>query len=417
MAKAFLREEMDGAMEFVMGWGCRTFRTSSHAVCIALMAMASVGSACAEEPETSRIQGEIDRVAAQGGGRVTVGKGVHRCGTLYLKSNVELHLEEGAELQGGLTPSDYDDAIPVREVYTYEGAVPGTVTRKAFVYAENATNIAITGRGVLNVRGQAFFNRKTWAKPRNVLRPRMIVFMNCRGIRLEDATFKDSPTWTMWLRRCEDIVVSRIRIDADQRMINSDGIDIDACRNVQVGDSYFSTGDDCLILRAIFHRGDVSEAVTENVVVSNCCLSTPCQGVRIACPSDRMIRNAVFRDMTFTGNNAIFANQEKRYLEAGNTGNIRTQNLLFENWKIDCYGYPICVGITDGVTLGDFGHMTFRNIEFKSKKPVKLRGNATSVVKDVVLENVRGSVAAKPALVNERTENVRIAGCDIRVCE
>lgn len=388
--------------------------------CVALAAAGefSVARRGVVDAETARLQGEIDRAAEQGGGRVTVGPGVHRCGTLYLKSNVELHLEEGAELLGGEKSSDYDDPIPLREVYSYAGAVPTTVTRKAFVYAENATNVAITGRGVINGQGPKFFDHSTclwgrfWAKP-PCLRPRMVVFMNCRGVRFEETTFRDSPFWTMWLRRCEDVVVSRIRIEADQRIINSDGIDIDACRNVRVGDSSFTTGDDCLVLRAIFNKGDVADAMTENVVVSNCVLNTPCQGVRIACPSDRMVRDAVFRDMTFVGNNAIFADQQKWYLEQGNTGNVRTQNILFENWKIDCDGFPISMCVTDGVTLEDFGHMTFRNIAFKSKKPVKLCGNVTTVVRDVLLENVRGTVSESPAVVNERTEGVRFVDCDI----
>lgn len=358
--------------------------------------------------ETARLQGEIDRVAAAGGGRVTVAKGVHPCGTLYLKSNVELHLEEGAELRGGGKPADYDDAIPLGEVYSYEGAVPATVTRKVFVYAENATNVAITGKGVINGCGQQFFDQKTWAKPTHLHRPRMVMFLKCRGVRFADTTFKDSPLWAMWLRRCDDIVISRIRIEADKRMINTDGIDFDACRNVRVGDSTFSTGDDCFAIRAIRHRDDAEEAVTENLVVSNCVLSTTCQGVRIACPSDRVIRNVVFRDISFTGRNAIFADQQRWYLETGNTGNITTSNILFENWKIDCYGLPISVTVTDGVTLGDFGHMTFRNIEIKAEKPIKICGNATTVVRDIALEDIRGTVKANPPLVRFRTDGLRL---------
>ena len=386
--------------------------TMMAVACVAVAGWADENAA--RKAETLRLQGEIDRVAQAGGGRVVVAKGVHPCGTLYLKSNVELHLEEGAELQGGERPEDYDDAIPVREVYTYKGAVPATVTRKAFIYAENATNIAITGKGVINGRGQAFFDQKTWAKPKDKLRPRMVVFMYCRGIRFEDATFKDSPVWTMWIRRCSDIVASRIRVDADQRMINSDGIDFDACRNVRVGDSYFSTGDDCLILRSIFHAGDTEEAVTENVVVSNCCLSTTCQGVRIGCPSDHVIRNAVFRDITFKGNNGIFADQQRWYLEEGNTGNITTSNLLFENWTIDCRGFPISVLITDGVKLNDFGHMTFRNIKIRSAKPINICGNATSVVRDITLENVTGVIKTVPPVKQSRTENLKIVGLGVK---
>ena len=68
--------------------------------------------------ETAAIQAKIDAAAANGGGRVTVGKGVHPCRTLYLKSGVELHLEEGAVILGGTKPEDYDDAMPLDQVYT-----------------------------------------------------------------------------------------------------------------------------------------------------------------------------------------------------------------------------------------------------------------------------------------------------------
>ena len=134
------------------------------------------------------------------------------------------------------------------------------------------------------------------------------------------------------------------------------------------------------------------------------------QGVRIACPSDRVIRNAVFRDITFKGRNAIFADQQRWYLEAGNTGNITTSNVLFENWKIDCRGFPISVVVTDGVTLRDFGHMTFRNIEIKAALPIKICGNATTVVRDIALENVSGRIKANPPLVKSNAEDVRISG-------
>ena len=65
--------------------------------------------------------------------------------------------------------------------------------------------------------------------------------------------------------------------------------------------------------------------------------------------------------------------------------------------------------MTDGVTLRDFGHMTFRNIEIKSKNPVKICGNGTTVVKGVVLENVTGTVCANPTVVTHRTEDLRMS--------
>lgn len=354
--------------------------------------------------ETAQIQQAIDEMAARGGGRVVIERGVHPCGTLYLKSGVELHLEEGALLSGGTKSEDYDDAIPTAEVLSYDGCVAETATRKAFIYAENATNIAITGKGVIDCHGPAFFDRNTvlwgrfWAKP-NCMRPRMVVFMNCRGIRLEDATFKDCPVWTMWIRHCEEIAVSRIRVEAEQKMINSDGIDFDACRNVRVGDSWFKTGDDCLVLRAIRHANDAGrEVVTENVVVSNCYLNSACQGVRIGCPSDDMIRNAGFRDIVFEGGNAIVSEQSTHYLETNNRGRLKTSNILFENWKIRCSGRPMDISIGSEVYLEDFGHMVLRNIEFESRCPIRIGGQEKSLVRDIRLECVRGVVHGETAL-------------------
>ena len=347
--------------------------------------------------ETAAIQAKIDAAAAKGGGRVIVGKGVHPCRTLYMKSGVELHLEVGAVILGGTKPEDYDDAMPLDQIYTYSNAVPATVTRKAFIFAQEAHGIAITGKGVIDNSGTAFFDHRTWAKPTHLLRPRTVIFLRCRDIRFEDVTFKDSPLWTMWLRFCENITVSRIRIEDEQRMSNSDGIDFDGCRHVRVGDSYFKTGDDCVVLRAIRdeRRRDVP-VVTEDVVVSNCYFNTPCQGVRIGCPSDDTIRNAVFRNIEFDGNNAIGSQQPRRYLTMGDNGYLKTENILFENWTVRSGGHPLQLFVGDGIVLRDFGHMTFRNFNVKSSRPFMVRGNAASPVVDMRFENIKGAVPGRP---------------------
>ena len=347
--------------------------------------------------ETAAIQAKIDAAAAKGGGRVTIEKGVHPCRTLYLKSGVELHLEEGAVILGGTKPEDYDDAMPLDQIYTYSNAVPATVTRKAFIFAEEAHGIAITGKGVIDNSGTAFFDHRTWAKPTHLLRPRTVIFLRCRDIRFEDTTFKDSPLWTMWLRFCENITVSRIRIEDEQRMINSDGIDFDGCRHVRVGDSYFKTGDDCVVLRAIRdeRRRDMP-VVTEDVVVSNCYFNTPCQGVRIGCPSDDTIRNAVFRNIEFDGNNAIGSQQPRRYLTVGDNGYLKTENILFENWTVRSGGHPLQLFVDNGIVLRDFGHMTFRNFTVKSKRPFMVRGNVASPVVDMRFEDIKGAVPGRP---------------------
>ena len=371
---------------------------------IVLCVVALAGRAVAEPPqemawETAAIQAQIDAAAAKGGGRVTVKKGIHPCRTLRLKSGVELHLEEGAVLKGGSASDDYDDVIPLEMVYRYgdTNSTP-TVTRKAFIVAEDASDIAITGKGMIEINGPSFFDKNTrlwkffWDKP-PCPRPRMVVMYRCRGVRIECVTFKDCPLWTMWLRLCEDVAVSHVRIEAEQKMINSDGIDFDGCRHVRVGDSFFKTGDDCVVLRAIRdeRRKDVP-VVTEDVIVSNCVFDTFCQGVRIGCPSDDTVRNAVFRNIEFSGRNAIGSEQPLHYLTTGDKGYLKTANILFENWKITRCDRPLDLYVNDGIVLRDFGHMTLRNFTVDSDMPFCVRGNASSPVKGMRFENIKGKV-------------------------
>ena len=368
--------------------------------------------------ETRGIQNAIDAAAKAGGGRVTVSEGIHRCGTLRLRSNVELHLEKGAVLLGGERPEDYDDAVPAEMVYDYDGAVPATATRKVFVVADGATNVAITGEGTIDARGPEFFDRNSvqwryyWAKPKH-FRPRMVVFNRCRGVRFEGVTFKDSPTWTMWLRRCEDISVSHVRIECEQRMINSDGIDFDGCRNVRVGHSFFRTGDDALVLRAI--RGPNGEpSVTEDVVVSNCVLESACQGVRVGCPSDDTIRNALFRDIVFRGRNAIGSEQVRTYLERGCNGRLATENVRFENWTADCWGRAFDVFVDPGVRLPRFGGLTFSNIIVRAEQVSVVRGTEMSPIRGLRFIDVRGSVAAEKAFEVESAPDVVFENCNVK---
>lgn len=151
---------------------------------------------------------------------------------------MELHLEKGAVLLGSTKRDDYDD-FP-RDVCS----VSPESSYRALIQAWDAEDIAITGKGTIDGQGPAFYDRKPprghWPKPK--FRPLMVQFVRCRRVRLEGATFKDSPMWTMFICLCEDMVADGITVVGDQRMINNDGIDFDACRRVRVGNSFFKTG-------------------------------------------------------------------------------------------------------------------------------------------------------------------------------
>ena len=90
---------------------------------------------------TQRIQAAIDAVRAAGGGTVVVPAGVWQTGRISLKSGVNLHLSEGAELHFSGAVKDYQPAVFTRD----EGVEMYSLG--AFIYADGQEHIALTGHG------------------------------------------------------------------------------------------------------------------------------------------------------------------------------------------------------------------------------------------------------------------------------
>ena len=353
------------------------------------------------------IQAAIDQIRKAGGGKVTLLPGTYVTGTLYLCSNLELHLMAGAVLQGYGSSDQYDDfRHPGMDNVTPEGS------RKCLLACADAENVAITGLGRIDGQGPLFYDRnvpegQTYAKP-PYPRPRMVQFFRCRNVRFEGVTFHDSPGWTFWLVQCEEVRISGIRITGDQQMPNHDGIDIDSCRKVAISDSFFQTGDDCLILRAI--RQNVKEdAVCELVNVTNCVLDSRCQGIRLGCPSDGTIRHCSFQGILFRGKGSgIHCEQPYRYLRKGDNGFLNIHDVSFEDFDIQTGRYPIRFGVEGAIALRGIRGLTFRNFRIDAKLPIYLEGNPVSVLEDIALENISGVIHGDTALHTRYVRNLQI---------
>ena len=355
------------------------------------------------EIASSAIQEAIDSAFAAGGGRVVVRSGVHRSGTIYLKSNVELHLEHGAVVLGGERPEDYADVDDPRI-----GVAPER-SQKAFLVCLDAKNVSVTGEGTMDGRGVSFYDTaikpgaRFFSKP-PIPRPRMVQFFRVSNVRFEGVTLKDSPGWTVWLRECEDIAFTRVKIVGDQRMINNDGIDFDSCRRMRVEDCDITTGDDCLVMRAI--RKGTQPAVCEDLIARNCRLSSACQGVRLGCPSDDTIRNALFENCEFRGFNGIMSFHPYHYLRADDEGFCKMADIRFVGWDMECAGSAVFLKVEGGIKLRDFGHVSFKDMKIKANKPITLLGSAESPLRDVRFENITADIAAGEPITMNATERI-----------
>lgn len=339
---------------------------------------------------TEAIQTAVDTCNTAGGGIVLCEGGEYLSGSIELKSNVELHLGIGCKILGSTDLSDLKDLKS--EGFINEASPEGTC--KYLFGAQHAENIAITGPGKIDAQGVSFYDQtkvkksgKFAEKPAD--RPRIIMFHKCENVRLTESSLLNSPCWTIWLMQCERVQINKIKIEGDQRMINNDGIDIDACKDVTVSDCFIKTDDDCLILRAIQRVYD-TPAVCENVVVNNCVLESTCQCIRVCCPSDHIVRNCTFNNLVFTkSRNGINFDFPSRYLSPDSPGGVDVSNISFSNIVMDTKAHPVRIEIQEGIKLTQVKGITFSDIRAKSNYPIVVKGNSQTKIEDVSFNNIQ----------------------------
>lgn len=331
------------------------------------------------------VQSAIDRASAAGGGRVVLADGVYESATLYLRSNVELHVAEGAVLRGDGRAEAYDDIA-----HPLLGNKRPEKSAKAFLVGLGCTNVSVTGRGVVDGNALGMFGELTddgaCFKKTPWPRPRLMELVGCRDVRISDVTLTNSANWTCWWRLCEDVVTERVRIGGDARIINNDGFHVDACRRVVIRNCDVDTRDDAIVMRAI-RSPDGTADVCEDVTVEGCRLRSRNNCIRLGCPSDGAIRRGVFRRLKMRGYNGVLSVHPVRYLQDGAHGRCRMEDLLVEDCDIDVRNNPIAYDVEPGVRLRAFGNTTFRNVRCRGSAPV-LHGTADTPLVGMRLENV-----------------------------
>jgi polygalacturonase len=324
--------------------------------------------------DTGRIQQAIDECARAGGGTVYFPPGKYLSGTLVLRSHVSVHLETGATLLGSQDLAHYPSKVPAFRSYT------DNYTERSLLYAEKVEDIAIHGRGVIDGQGASFQGAYK-------VRPYLLRFIECRGVAVEDVTFRDSPMWVQHYLACEDVCLRGVTVRSRVNH-NNDGIDIDCCRRVRISDCDVSSGDDAIVLKSTAGR------VTRDVAVSNCVLSSHCNALKMGTES-----NGGFQNIAIV-NCAIYdtrlAGIALEIVDGGVMDGVTISNVTMQR-----VNGPIFIRLGDRArpyvegskrpAAGALRNVTLSNIEASGGDPTgcAIAGLPGHPVEDVTLENVR----------------------------
>ena len=254
--------------------------------------------------DSPAINAAIDRAHGQGGGVVYLSPGVYLSGTVILKSNVTLYLEAGATLLGSKDIKQYTP-----QPGPPENADANT---RHLLFARDADNIPVCGPGLIDGQGPSFWvpsgrrqysPEEQWGdvaslylKPNPRVSP-MLEFVNCRHLHVEEVRIENASGWTMRLMSCVGVVVDGVSIKNPVVGPNTDGIDISNSSDVRIANCSIDTGDDAICLKSENPYGD-SVPVMRNVTVTNCTLTTCCNGFKFGTRTYSGCENIVFSNST-----------------------------------------------------------------------------------------------------------------------
>lgn len=288
----------------------------------------------------------IKACAEAGGGRVVVPAGMWLTGAIEFKSNLNLHLEQGAVIQFS---EDYEDYPLIQS--TWEDRP--RVQCMSPLYANGLENVAITGQGIIDGAGQAWrpvkkfkMTERQWkeliasggvlndagdmwwptkealngprilaslqrkddvtledyASVRSYLRPVMVALIQCKNVLLDGPTFQNSPAWNIHPLLCENVIVRNINVRNPWYSQNGDGLDLESCRNVIVTNCRFDVGDDAICLKSGRDEyGRRRGKPSERILISDCTVYHGHGGFVIGSEMSGGVRNIFVFNCTFIG--------------------------------------------------------------------------------------------------------------------
>ncbi len=388
-----------------------------------------------------------------GGGRVVVPQGKFLSGAIHLLDNVELHLQEGSTIAFSTDDKDYLPVVLTRyegmELYNYS----------PLVYAYGKTNIAITGKGLLD--GQA--SRENWwtlnRRPRpnqnegepsarrmgsrdslfqlmmagvpteerifgdgHTLRPNFVQFYKCKNILIEGVTLVRPPMWMLHPVLSENITVRDVTL-ISKIAPNGDGCDPEACKDVLIEGCFFDTGDDCIAIKSGRNRQGYELGIpTENVIIRNCKMVDGHGGVVIGSELSGGVRNVYAYDCEMSSPNLDRALRLKSNSHRGGV----IENIFMRDVKVgEVKGAAIRINQNYSSWIKEEGnnYTLFRNIYVenmtcnKARYAIELLGNENLPIENIQVINCSFENVEREMVVESvnglKLENVTVNGVEV----
>ena len=372
--------------------------------------------------DASAIQKAIDACSEAGGGNVVFSTNhTFISGPVELKSNINIVLEANSVWK----------ANPDESIYKLSAFGDNRGEGMMWIYAKDAKNISITGKGTIHGNGVAFMGKELHdsyeLKPVTTFdpRPHVLTLFGVDNLTIRDITIRDGAYWTVHLIGCNGAVIDGINLLNNLKIRNGDGIDLDHSKNVRISNCHITSGDDCICLKN--RREYEAYGSCHDITVTNCVMTSRSCAIKIGSENMDSIYNVVFDNCVITRSN--------RGLGIQNRDEGTVTDVVFSNIQMDCQlwsdvwwgqaepiyvtSYPRANGnhkdanwrFPKGETKGRCGEVSrifFNNITAVSENGCFVGGDEKGKVNNIYFNNVR--------LFNKKVTNYDGGQIDLRPC-
>lgn len=372
--------------------------------------------------DASAIQKAIDACSEAGGGNVVFSTNhTFISGPVELKSNINIVLEANSVWK----------ANPDESIYKLSAFGENRGEGMMWIYAKDAKNISITGKGTIHGNGVAFMGKELHdsyeLKPVTTFdpRPHVLTLFGVDNLTIRDITIRDGAYWTVHLIGCNGAVIDGINLLNNLKIRNGDGIDLDHSKNVRISNCHITSGDDCICLKN--RREYEAYGSCHDITVTNCVMTSRSCAIKIGSENMDSIYNVVFDNCVITRSN--------RGLGIQNRDEGTVTDVVFSNIQMDCQlwsdvwwgqaepiyvtSYPRANGnhkdanwrFPKGETVGRCGEVSrifFNNITAVSENGCFVGGDEKGKVNNIYFNNVR--------LFNKKVTNYEGGQIDLRPC-
>jgi len=299
---------------------------------------------------TVAIQKAVDACSKAGGGSVIIPCGRYVSGTIELRSNVCVHLEDGAVLLGS---TDLDNDFRPDETMAYQKFqdTSHSFFHHSLFFGEHLENVSFTGNGTIDMQSvwEKDFTRSEYrrgAKP--------VALKECKNVLVESITIKGATDLALYFAGCETVRVAHVVIDC-----HIDGISPDSCKDVVITNCIVRSGDDGIVPKSSYTLGKLK--FMENLVISNCVVSSRCNAIKLGTESNTGYRNVSISNCTIY--NTRYAGIALEIVDGGLIEGVSISNITMRN-----VGTPFFIIIGDrrrgpeGTDIGEIRNVIIDNV-------------------------------------------------------